>query len=552
MKKKSPKNKEKEEKELEDILKNIELIKTNDLLVTYFGNKGYTIYKVSLNEKILNFIKKELTVKPFIQNSLIEAKEFPIYQESEKKIYVPRFWGIKYFGIPKSIKISYGSPLNLKFNGQLRDYQENIINSYLKSINLKQQNCALSSALIELKCGGGKTIIALKLIEILKKKTIIFVQKTFLKNQWIERINEFLPNARIGTIQGQIIDIEDKDIVIAMVQSISMKSYPDSIFDIFGFSIYDEVHHMSSMIFSNCLKKCNTYYALGLSATMNRKDGLTCVFKMYLGEICFKSKEDKEENNVLVKAIEYNIEDDDDYNEVDKDYRGNVKYSTMISKISNYQFRNDFIINVLENELNLNDKQQIILLAHNKSMLFYLSKILNNKPGLTVGFYIGGMKEQDLKQSENKKIILATYSMAAEALDIKTLTTLVLSTPKSDIIQAVGRILRQKHTQPLIVDIVDSHSPFQNQFTKRKSFYNEKNYKIIKTNNSNYINYIKEIKKQKSEEKLNIELLNNLYWKELKKVNKNKTKNTTTTSIQTNINISEDECEGERKCLINI
>ena len=54
MKKKSPKNKEKEEKELEDILKNIELIKTNDLLVTYFGNKGYTIYKVSLNDKILN------------------------------------------------------------------------------------------------------------------------------------------------------------------------------------------------------------------------------------------------------------------------------------------------------------------------------------------------------------------------------------------------------------------------------------------------------------------------------------------------------------------
>ena len=60
----------------------------------------------------------------------------------------------------------------------------------------------------------------------IKKKAIIFVQKTFLKNQWIERIQQFLPTARVGTIQGPIIDIEDKDIVIAMIQSISMKEYP--------------------------------------------------------------------------------------------------------------------------------------------------------------------------------------------------------------------------------------------------------------------------------------------------------------------------------------
>ena len=52
------------------------------------------------------------------------------------------------------------------------------------------------------------------------------------------------------------------------------------------------------------------------------------------------------------------------------------------------------------------------------------------------------MKESDLKISETKKIVIATYSMASEGLDIKTLTSLMMITPKTDIVQAVGRILK--------------------------------------------------------------------------------------------------------------
>ena len=490
MKKKSPKN-----NMSDDIIKDIENLKKNDLINSYLGNKGYTIYKICLNNNIINFIKKELTVKPFTNNTLIEPSSFPIYQESEKKIYVPRFWGIEVFGYPKLIKIEKGKDININFKGSLRTEPVNqveIIKTYLKHIDFDNNlyNNAASSALIDLKCGGGKTVLGLYLSSIIKKKTIIFVQKTFLKNQWIERIHEFLPDAKVGSIQGQIIDIDDKDIVIAMVQSISMKSYPESLFSEFGFSIYDEVHHMSSEVFSNCLKKCNTLYSLGLSGTMERKDGLTHVFKMYLGNICYKTKENNEENNVLVKAIDYIVIDDDEFIETDKDYRGNVKYTTMISKIAKYDFRSDFIFNVIKNELKINNDQQIILLSQTKNLLNYLYKLLNNI-NINVGFYIGGMKENDLKLSEKKQIILATYSMAAEALDIKSLTTLILATPKSDIVQAVGRIMRQTHSQPLIIDIIDQHECFLNQFNKRRSFYNQKNYKLIRTNNEKYINSIK-------------------------------------------------------------
>ena len=65
----------------------------------------------------------------------------------------------------------------------------------------------------------------------------------------------------------------------------------------------------------------------------------------------------------------------------------------------------------------------------------------------------------------------------AEGLDIKTLTTLILATPKTDIEQAVGRILREKHEQPLVIDIVDNHEVFKKQWDKRKAYYLKNNYK---------------------------------------------------------------------------
>jgi superfamily II DNA or RNA helicase len=97
------------------------------------------------------------------------------------------------------------------------------------------------------------------------------------------------------------------------------------------------------------------------------------------------------------------------------------------------------------------------------------------------------MKEAALKESEKKQVVLATYSMAAEGLDIKSLTTLFMITPMTNIEQSVGRILRQKHEfSPIVVDIIDTHDNFQRQWAKRKSFFKKQNYKVIQTNSSTY------------------------------------------------------------------
>ena len=120
-----------------------------------------------------------------------------------------------------------------------------------------------------------------------------------------------------------------------------------------------------------------------------------------------------------------------------------------------------------------------MILAHNKNLLQYLHDAIKHRNIATVGYYIGGMKEAALKETETKKIVIATYAMAAEALDIKTLTTLIMATPKTDIEQSVGRILRDKHSNPIVVDIVDSHDIFKKQWYKRKTFYKKQNYKIL-------------------------------------------------------------------------
>lgn len=330
------------------------------------------------------------------------------------------------------------------------------------------------------------TSIGLNLVSCLKKKTLVIIHKEFLMNQWIERIQQFLPNARIGKIQGQTIDIDNKDIVLAMLQSLSMKDYPSTLFDSFGFTIIDEVHHISSEVFSCALFKLVTKYMLGLSATMNRKDGTTKVFKMFLGEVVFKQERSKDDN-VIVRGITFQS-NDDEYNELELDFRGQTAASKMLSKICTYNRRSDFIIKVLKDMIAENPKQQIMLIASYKNILAYMFDAIKHHNICSVGYYVGGMKEESLKESESKQVVLATYSMASEGLDIKSLTTLFMITPMTNIEQSVGRILRQKHEfAPIVVDIIDTHDNFQRQWIKRKKFYKSQNYKIIQTSSSTYV-----------------------------------------------------------------
>ena len=495
----------------------------------YIGQKGYTLYKDEISNDISKFIESELSVKPFVPKAMTMQKvqSFTIYRESSTRYYLPKFFGLENFNSVDS-KIPKGLNINLRFNGKLRDYQIRIVSKYMDYVKSKYEN--FGGGCLEIDTGMGKTVMAIDIISKMRLKTIILVHKEFLMNQWIERIAEFMPQAKVGKLQGKIVDIEGNDIVIAMIQSLSMKEYDVSIFKDFGFMIIDEVHHMGAEVFSNSLSKVVTPYTLGLSATMNRKDGLSKVFKMFLGETIHVEKRDTSDQSVLVKSLQYKV-DDDEFNDIKYDFRGNTQISTMITKLCKYNNRSEFILSYIIHTLSENSEQQIMILAHNKSLLKYLYESIEHRKiaNGSVGYYVGGMKEKDLKISETKQIVIATYSMASEGLDIKTLTTLVLATPKTDIVQAVGRILRVKHEQPVVIDIVDAHEVFQRQYQKRKTFYRKQKYKIIETNNDN-------------------KTFDKTLWNVTYDPNKKKTKNCKNEILHDD----EDEKIGDNKCLIEL
>ena len=458
---------------------------------SYIGGKGYTINKTDLSLIQLNKIKKELLVKPFVLGCPVTMNvEYPVYRESSNKLYVPKFYGCKTFGIPETNKLPDLRNTvadNIIFTGELRENQLPVIEAYTNMINTGGYG-----GLLELPCGYGKTLLALYIVfVVLRCPTIWICHKEFLMEQAISTIRQYFPNVRIGRVQGQIIDVVDKDIVFCMLQSLSMKDYPDTMFQSFGLMVVDEVHHISSEVFSRALFKVVTKYTLGLSATMERKDGTTHVFKMFLGDIIYSAERDKTEN-VIVLGIEY-VSNDPIFNAIEKDSFDNLANSKMLSKICTHKPRLDFITQVLNDAL-LEDihlpngditRRHVMVIASYKNILKTLYETV--APGVEKGFYVGGMKDKDLKMSEDKQAVFSTYSMAAEGLDIPELSSLAMVSPMRSVIQPIGRALRKKHPYAVIVyDFIDGHYNFKNQWRGRLVDYKKQNYSVYYIKSTHY------------------------------------------------------------------
>jgi superfamily II DNA or RNA helicase len=440
--------------------------------MTKLTKSGYTIVKSDYTTKRIKEIKDELFVKPYTFNKNANKDVgFQVYMESPKKLYLPRFYGLTNFGTPDVDKIVEGDDVeNLNFNGDLRSEQKPIEEIYLKNAYER------GGGIISIRCGGGKTVLALHISSVLKKKTIVVVHKDFLMTQWRDRILEFLPHAKIGKIQQDTVDIEGKDIVLAMVQSLSMKEYEEGTFDSFGLAIFDECHHLGAEVFSKCMAKVASKYMLGLSATPKRKDGLSKVFEWYIGDIVYLQQK-KNEDYAEVQLIDCEFQDEK-YNKEELNFRKEPCMPKMINNICDYLPRTELII-----DLTLKYRKEgrnVLILTDRRGHLELIYKMLE---GQSRGFYVGGMKPDQLRDSQEKDIILATFSMAAEGMDIPKLDTVILGSPKSDVEQSVGRVFRKKACDrdfhPLIIDLQDKFSMFQKQCDKRLALYKKMNFTIF-------------------------------------------------------------------------
>lgn len=444
--------------------------------MAYLGTRGYTLSKANLNIGQQDRIRRELSVSPAsTMMGFARPEPYPVYRESTNRFYLPQFYGRKTFG-PTTAPSKLKPPIktNLKFGGSLRTDQQTVADLSLDALRNK------GGGLLELYCGYGKTVVGLYITAAMGVKTAVLVHKEFLMTQWIERIEMFLPGARVGKIQGPVIDIKDKDIVLVMIQSLATKEYPMDLFSGFGMIIVDECHHMSAEVFSNALFKAVAPHMLGLSATMIRKDGLTRVFKMFLGDVIAKRvRKDKIKPRVRVHF--YENPEDEAFNVTALNHTGQVNFASMMSKICKCEHRINFVMNLICGLFEEDELQQVLTLTHYRAMINALSDKMTEKK-LDHGYYVGGMKQVDLDASANKPNVLGTYAMAEEGLDIKTIQGLVLATPKADVVQAVGRAQRDPEASPIIIDIVDPHPCFRRQYEKRLKFYNKNNFDVQEIN----------------------------------------------------------------------
>jgi superfamily II DNA or RNA helicase len=443
--------------------------------------KGYSIRKAALSPQQTDLILKELNVCPklntkFSSDKIIAEATFKVYRESPNRWYLPRHWGIEHFGQPDKSNLPLGLELSEsagKFVGNPYPYQEDIIKSFMD---------AGGNGLICVPCGKGKTFMALAIAARIGRRFLVVVDKEFLMNQWRGEMEALMPGIRIGCVQGpkQEIDPTKYDCTICMIQTISGNDRVLPSFHEYGFAIFDECHHLGAQHFSRCLQKIQLNKMLGLSATPTREDGLSKVFTWFLGNPVYWEKTREPDPSVEVKSIMIET-DDTDYNTIPTNWRGEPVMAQLLTNILGCKERTDIIVGWIR-RLAEDPARRILVLSERIGHLEGIERCLEGS-GLSIAYYIGGMKEAVRESgAQSARVLLASYAMASEAMNIKSLNSVILASPRKHVEQSTGRILRTRVSdrvvQPMIIDIVDKHSMYKGQWKKRHAYYKQCAYKV--------------------------------------------------------------------------
>jgi hypothetical protein len=459
---------------------------------SYLSKRGYVLLKTSITKDEIDYLKKELVAKPLQDDKYMFNKidsTFPIYIETKNKIYIPKMFGIARYGLPEILTPNYiGKDWEntIEFAGNLYPSQKEPVDTLIKSCKEK------GGGILQLSTGFGKSICLLYALSQLKKKTIIIVNKIPLMNQWKSEINKFLPGTKVGILQGQKnINVQDCDIIIAMLQSMSKIDYPDSLFDDIAICCTDECHNTGSKSFSKILFKLCSQYTIGLSATPKRSDGCEYVFKYHIGDIVYQSSIKRQGLPPILNIIKIDSTDYKEITSVNKlTGQNQIQFTSMLSELIQMSKRNTLILEIIK-DLIYRENRKILVLSDRRNHLQNLKKTLDNDLSITFtyGLFLGQMKLVDLERTKASQVIFATFSAFGEGVSEKDLDTLFLITPKKFIghlknltknesgklEQIVGRIFRKDHIEknPLIIDLFDNFSVYKSQSSQRKTFYKQ-------------------------------------------------------------------------------
>lgn len=208
--------------------------------------------KKELDEVKLYQLKKSLTLLPK-RSGYEKPDDLPkiveVYRETEEHIGIPRHYYLlnKKAAHQEIFQVSQGQPILAMAPIMLKPEQEQVAQAVLD--NFKEKPFA--GGLIDAYVAFGKTVTGMEIARRLGGNTMILVHKKPLMNNWMEEIRKFFPEARIGMVQGDTCDYEDKDFVVGMCQSMMNENgdkYPQNLYRHFRTVVIDECLDASTMI----------------------------------------------------------------------------------------------------------------------------------------------------------------------------------------------------------------------------------------------------------------------------------------------------------------
>lgn len=330
----------------------------------------------------------------------------------------------------------------IKFQGELRDYQEDAVKSLLQSTN----------GVLCAQTGSGKTHVLLKLICELQQPTLVLVHTIELANQFIERISQFtnLTKKSIGMLGQGKKDLQP--ITVGLLQTVVSTS-PEELNSKFSVVIVDEVHICPAQTYAEAMSKLSAKYKYGASATPERADGLTKVIFWLTGPILHTIPSDKLTDVILKPTIR----------QVETNYSfplfNSSEFQSMITDMAMNEDRNKLILETLKDY----PTQQVILLCARKEQILFLKTKIPDSVILT-----SDMSKKERKEvmagliSGKHRIVISTYALFSTGIDVASLEVAFFCSPiKSKVLvrQSAGRLMRIcekiNNKKPIIVDFVD-------------------------------------------------------------------------------------------------
>ena len=230
-------------------------------------------------------------------------------------------------------------------------------------------------------------------------------------------------------------------------------------------------------MFSKVLNNLAARYKYGLSATLHRADGLIKCTYALLGGVAYTVPDS------VVNTMRVEIQKRETGVQISRqclDTDGTLCYAKLINYLAENAKRNIQICDDIE-EL-ANRGHSIILLSDRVEHLNVIHYNLQPEYQRDTVVLHGKVKKADreiaLDQMRNKekRILLATYQLAKEGLDVPCLDRLLLATPVKDyaiVVQSVGRIARvcDGKGTPVVYDYVDDIGYLQGMWKKRCTHY---------------------------------------------------------------------------------